>query len=79
MYMRKNKEEQLVYNEEIESTNRGINCNSRLQRYGSFMITKEYIEQQILQTAVDIVSQSIIHNDLSDDSEDEQKDQNSKV
>jgi hypothetical protein len=44
--------------------------NEKLQRFSSFMIPKESIEKQILQTAVDILSQSIIHHsDTSEDSE----------
>lgn len=44
---------------EFIKSQKGTN-HQRLNRYGSFMIPKDSIDKQILQTAIDIASQSII-------------------
>lgn len=44
--------------------------NKKLQRIGSFMIPKEAIDRQIFQTAVDVISQSIMVSSDSGDSSD---------
>lgn len=55
----------------IEDNDKKTLGESKLHRYGSFMVPKDVLDKQILQTAVDIISQSIIKSNFSDDSEED--------